>query len=650
MIERLTEPKILIMISALVILIVLFCKVTFKKNKLDNIKAKEVGDGQHGTDTFMTEEMAIETFAVYKLPTKMEDRSKEFKRGRIVHFNEDTREVYIDVSDTHADVEAPTEVGKTTRQAIPNIQYNLMAGTNMIIPCIKREIIDLTRADAMKLNYNTFVIDFENPASSCGFDFFKDINEAIKKYDEEGDLKDKAYAETAAEKLADDIVTSKMNEKTNVNQFFTEASKGLIQSAILLVSMFAEEEEKHFSSVRSLIQNVLTKTSIVTVPGQAKEPKIASLLKGMPDDFGPKKHIGAALAASSETEDNIYSSCLGDLRPMNNSNAEQIISVPKKEKMFHYTELLKPKTILYIHCPDSMPEYYLFFKLIIKKIFTQLANASKKYEKERLPYDIYVPWDEFGVSPPIQSIDNELSMDRSKGIYLDLIYQDKSQLIKNYGEDISNIIRNQCGVSIFLGVAATNHGRAEEISKMCGVKTILSGTVSTSRNQREVFNENRSYTEQMMERPLLTPGEILRFESTKNHLIFKRGKPVFKARYTPYYQKEWGIEPLKIKVPEEDHNYHNIKYMNYEMLEKKMDAYRSKLGVVVEKRESTMTYKKISNDMDTVCDSLYEMTNGDKKPVELLRAEKIMELMAYMKENHREVSNYDLRQLISKLV
>mgnify|MGYP000355721769 CR=1 FL=1 len=50
-------------------------------------------------------------------------------------------------------------------------------------------------------------------------------------------------------------------------------------------------------------------------------------------NFGPKKHIGSAFAASNETEDNIYSSVLGDLRAMNDTMAEQIISMNGKKNV-----------------------------------------------------------------------------------------------------------------------------------------------------------------------------------------------------------------------------------------------------------------------------------------------------------------------------
>lgn len=643
-------PKMIFLLIALAVAFLFLFFISGYQKKLNSIKAEKVGQGQHGSDRFLTDKEAKEIFQIYHLPETLTDMSKEWKRGRIVNYIEKTRTIYVDTSPTHANVEAPTEVGKTTRYVIPNIQYNLMAGTNMIIPSIKRELIDLTIEDAKKLGYETYIIDFESPEKSFGFDFFDDINIAMQKYLETGDLKSKAYAETAAEKLADDIVTSRKKDNNNVNPFFTGASLGLIQSIILMVSMFAEPEQKHFSSVRSILQNIQTMPTTQSPGKKTAEPKVVSLLKGMPDDFGPKKHIGAALAASSETEDNVYSAVLDDLRPMNNSAAEQIISVPGKKEMFSFKSLLKTKQILYIHCPDSMPEYFLFFKLIIKKILTQLANESKKYPGEKLPYEIYIPWDEIGVSPAIQNFDNELAMDRSKGIFFDLIYQDQHQMIEKYGEHNSETIKNQCGIMISLGVARGNVKTAEELSKMCGTQTIRSGSVS--RNTGGGSGSSSSYTENMIERPLLTVGEIMNFEHTKNHLVFKRGYPVLKAIYTPYYQDGWGIYPTKKQNDDLPCNFKKIDYMNFHTLEDKLKQYKNQYGIKEEKSTIEITYIENSSNQDQkqiVIDELSQYTDNDPVVSDMINKENYLDLIKYMKK-YKTINRYELETILEPLM
>lgn len=647
--------EIIIMLFLLLITLIAYIYFSTKRKKLNSIKSDVVGDGQHGTDRWMNEKEKKENFIKVIIPESMMDMTNEWNPGRVVDYNPKTREALVDTSATHAAIVAPTEVGKTSRYWMINIQYNLMAGVNMVLPAIKKEVMDLTQGDAEKLGYKTYIIDFDNPDESCGFDFFDDINRAMKSYMDTGNLKDKAEAENLAGKLAEDIVTSRdRGSNNNTNPFFIEASQGVLHSTILLNSMFGKEDEIHFASVRAIIQNILSMQSETGTKN--KDPKIIKLLKGMPDDFGPKKHIGAAFAASNETEDNIYSSVLGDLRPMNNTLAEQIISCPGKKKTFSYKSLIDEKCILYIHCPESKPEFYLFFKLIIKKICTQLANDALLYPGGKLPKLVHIKWDEVGVSPPVQNMDNEMSLDRGKGILFDLIYQDDHQMIDKYGENIQKVIDHQCGIYIILGVAPTDNDQAKKLSEACGSQTIQSGSISVSRDNSLGNKVNTSYTEQMIDRPLITPGEVLRLEASGKHLVMKRGLYPFLGTYTPYFKDGWGLLPTPRPTTTIRDPFYEVNYMSFNSLVQRLEEYKKSKGIIEEK--STMQIQLFNNKKEylektgiyeDVKKKLAEITDGDKQVEELLKQKSYPELFKYMKKYKYEISTYELQELLSPL-
>lgn len=648
--------KVIILFVLLIICIIAALILSTKRKKLDSIKAKVVGDGQHGTDRWLNDKEKSELFTKVIIPHEIKDMSNEWTPGRIVDYNPKTREALVDTSSTHAAVVAPTEVGKTSRYYMLNVQYNLMAGCNMILPAIKKEVMDLTEGDAKYLGYETFTIDFANPEQSCGFDFFDDINRKMQSYLLTGNIKDKAEAETLAGKLAEDIVTSRDKSNSNTNQFFIGASEGVLHSVILLNSMFGKKEEVHFSSVRSIIQNILSMKD-ATANGKNKDPKIIKLLKGMPDDFGPKKHIGAAFAASNETEDNIYSSVLDDLRPMNNTLAEQIISCPSKKEAFSYKSLIDKKCILYIHCPESKPEFFVFFKLIIKKICTQLALEALNFEGEKLPKPVKVLWDEFGVSPQIQKMDNEMSLDRGKGILFDLIYQDDHQLIDKYGEHIQKVIEHQCGINIILGIASTDTEQAKKISEACGNQTIQSGSVSVSRDNSLDNRVNTSYTEQMIDRPLITAGEVMRLESSGRHLVMKRGNYPFLANYTQYFKDGWNLLPRPRPVPEKNDEFYSVTYMNFDDLQNRMNTYKNENGYVIEQSTIEIQYFPSENEyingtgglLEDIINKINTYTNNDPTPIELLKNKEYLSLIEYMKKYKSTISRYELQELIAPL-
>ena len=115
-----------------------------RRKRLDSIKADEVGHGQHGTDRWMTIDEAKELYTVVKFPERFCDMSAEIKPGRLIYYDAKKREAIVDQTTSHSTIQAPTNTGKTTEVSVPNIIYNLMAGANMIIPCIKKELLELT--------------------------------------------------------------------------------------------------------------------------------------------------------------------------------------------------------------------------------------------------------------------------------------------------------------------------------------------------------------------------------------------------------------------------------------------------------------------------------------------------------------------------
>lgn len=639
--------KIIVLASFTVLFFVLAFISSRNKHKLNNIKADKVGDGQYGTDKFMTIEDAKKIYTEVEFPDKVKDMSNEWLPGRLIFYDVQKNKALIDSSLSHASIQAPTSSGKTTELAVPNLQYNLMAGVNMIVPCIKKEILNLSYQEALDLGYKTYVIDFEDPSKSVGFDFFSDINESLKKFDDTNNLKYRAQAETAAGKLANDIVSSRPRGESE-NKFFEEASLGLIQSIILLVCMFAEEPQKHFSSVRKVIQGILSMQQDLSVSaqkGKQKDPKISRLLKGMPDDFGPKKHIGAAFAASNETEDNIYASVLGDLRAMNDTMAEQIISVPGKKEMFSFMSLIKEKCILYIVLPDTKKEFFIFFKLIIKKIINQLSDYANEYCNGTLERQVRIPWDEFTLSPKMDDIGDDLAIDRSKNILIDLYYQDSAQLIEKYGENIMKIIEHNCATNYILGVAAKDTEEAKRISESLGTVTIKSGSVSYSRDNTIGAKINSSITEQMIERPLMTQGEVLRMTKNKNRLILRQGESPLLVKLTPYYSDDWPFHPTSIKdYLQKESPYTSVDYIDFMKLENRLNQYKEKNGYVFQKSKLEIEIKMPEQEVKK---QLAKLSNDDYRINELVDQKRWLQLYNVMSEY--KVPRIEVRKIIGIL-
>lgn len=646
------NPMYMIIFGLIMILgIALVIYSSKNSRKLNSIKADKVGDGQHGSDRLMNEKEMRELYNVVILPEKMVDMSDVWKPGRVVHYIPKTREAFIDESMTHSAVEAPTEVGKTSTYMIPNAQYNMMAGTNMIIPCIKPELIELLEEDAKALGYDPSIIDFNDPGRSIGIDFFSDINEKLMEYSKTKDLMSLAEAETLAERLAEEITTVKDVGDEKQTKFFNEASLGLAHASILLTAMFGEDAQKHLSSVRSIIQNI----QMMPQDEKAKQKisKIQKLLGDMPDDFGPKKHVGAAFAATHETEDNVYASVLGDLRAINNTQAEQVISVICDKNCFDYRDLVHKKSILFIHMPETKPEFFVFAKLIIQKICNQLSNYAIEKYKGMLPSVIKILWDEWGLSPKITNFHTMMPIYRGKGMLFDLIYQDQAQPKLIYGEDATKIIKNQCAIEIILGIAPTNETRAEELSKVVGKRTIKSGSVSKSRNSGANGGTSSSITEQMIEREILSTGEILRMEQEGKRLLFRRGQYPFLAYFPSYYKEEWGLYPKERIVDEIEVAYFPVQYIDFSDLQEKIEDYKILHGISSKSNIDVTYIPGIDEDttiskFDQVMNQIASLTNNDVEALSLLDEKKYPDFMKYMSKYKHVITRFELQTLLEQ--
>ena len=122
------------------------------------------------------------------------------------------------------------------------------------------------------------------------------------------------------------------------------------------------------------------------------------------------------------------------------------------------------------------------------------------------------------------------SAGRSRRLTLVPIIQSLAQLEKNYGNEGSEIIQDNCQDTIFGGFAP-NSQTAEVLSKALGNRTVLSGSVSRGKN-------DPSQSLQMMERPLLTPDELKSIPKG-NFIVQKTGQHPMRTRLRLFL--EWGI-------------------------------------------------------------------------------------------------------------
>ena len=133
--------------------------------------------------------------------------------------------------------------------------------------------------------------------------------------------------------------------------------------------------------------------------------------------------------------------------------------------------------------------------------------------------------------PKIDSAEMMFSASRSRRLQIVPIIQSFAQLEKNYGKEGADVIIDNTQLTIFGGFAP-NSTSAEVLSKAFGSRTVMSGSVSKSKN-------DPSQSLQMIERPLMTPDELKSLPKG-TCVVMKTGFYPMKVKLKLFF--EWGIE------------------------------------------------------------------------------------------------------------
>lgn len=152
--------------------------------------------------------------------------------------------------------------------------------------------------------------------------------------------------------------------------------------------------------------------------------------------------------------------------------------------------------------------------------------------------------------PKIDSAEMMFSASRSRRLQIVPIIQSFAQLEKNYGKEGADVIIDNTQLTIFGGFAP-NSTSAEVLSKALGSRTVMSGSVSRSKN-------DPSQSLQMIERPLMTPDELKSLPKG-TFVVMKTGFYPMKVKLKLFFK--WGIE-FEEKYEVEENSNREVHYAN----------------------------------------------------------------------------------------
>ena len=534
---------------------------------LSGIKARTVGDGQHGTARWATAKEISKTYAHVPFTVKewRKGRNRPAEQGLVLGCTGRKNELtaLVDSDDIHCLMIGASGVGKTAFFLYPNLEYACASGMSFLALDTKGDLARNYGTIAQRYyDYTVSVIDLRNPTRSDGNNLLTLINRYmdIARANPEN-LAARAKAEKYAKILAKTIVNPGGEEGNyGQNAFFYDAAEGLLTSVILMLSEFLpptdekKQERRHIVSVFKLVQDLLEPSRV------RNKSYFQILMSKLPDEHKAKWFAGAALNSADQAMASVMSTVLSRLNAFLDSELEQVLCF---DSAIDAEKFASEKCAIFLILPEEDQTKNFMAGLMIQNLSRELFAVADE-NGGKLKNRVVLFCDELGTMPPFDILPL-FSAGRSRRLTLVPIIQSLAQLEKNYGKEGCEIVQDNCQDTIFGGFAP-NSQTAEVLSKALGSRTVLSGSVSRGKN-------DPSQSLQMMERALMTPDELKSIP--KGHfIVMKTGTHPMRTRLRLF--TEWGIgfeEPYT--VPEKCNR--SVAYANRDELIQSIELYTQKL-------------------------------------------------------------------------
>ncbi|MCL1855928.1 MAG: type IV secretory system conjugative DNA transfer family protein, partial [Clostridia bacterium] len=413
----------------------------------------------------------------------------------------------------------------------PNLEYACAAGMSFLTTDTKGDLFRNYAGIAQKYyGYDIAVIDLRNPTRSHGNNMLHLVNKYMDAWLENPEnLAHKAKAEKYAKIISKTIISSGGDSASyGQNAFFYDSAEGLLTAAILLVAEYCDTKKRHIISVYKLIQDLLA-------PSMVKGKNHFQLLMGkLPSDHKAKWFAGSALNTADQAMQSVMSTALSRLNAFLDSELEQVLCF---DTAIDAEKFCNQKSAIFLIMPEEDSTKYFLISLVVQQLYREILAVADEMGG-KLKNRVMLFCDEIGTIPKIESAEMMFSASRSRKVSIVAIIQSFAQLEKNYGKEGSSIIIDNCQDTIFGGFAP-NSTSAEVLSKSLGSRTILSGSVSRSKN-------DPSQSLQMIERALMTPDELKSIP--KGHFIVTK-TGTYPMRTVLKLFLDWGItfgDPFEI--------------------------------------------------------------------------------------------------------
>lgn len=240
------------------------------------------------------------------------------------------------------------------------------------------------------------------------------------------------------------------------------------------------------------------------------------------DDFGLSNYK-AFKTAAGKTLKSIIISCNVRLKPLCIKEVKKLLSRDEMD----VDRLGDPgkRYAVFASMSDTNSTFDFLFAILMWQTLDVLCNTAFKRYGGQLPTHVTFIFDEFANAGHIPDFDKTIAVVRSRNISCEVILQSSGQLAANYDKEKSQVIRDNCDITLFLGGKSTETN--EEISKAIGKQTLSTLTVNDTRGSHS--SSTRNYN--TAERDLMQASEVGRLPRDEAIVLIAGANPVRDKKY-----------------------------------------------------------------------------------------------------------------------
>lgn len=421
--------------------------------------------------------------------TKISYDSEIKKSGIPMMYDENN--LYIKDDETHTMVIGSTGSGKTQSIMLPQLRLAIKAQESFIVHDVKGEIYDILSGELKKQNYNTIVINLDNPTLGNNF------NPLILPYE----LYKNGQKDKVIELLENVGYYFCCNEVFNasIDPFWNNSATSLFVGLALYLFDNATEEEINISSLLNLVSEF---------------DKLSEQVKKFDRTSQTYINLSNIILAPAETKGSILSVFIQNMRLF--VSRETLLKLLSSTN-FDIKSLQKNKTALFIISNNKSTSRRLI-PLIIEECYFATTTVNDKSRR------LNIVIDDFESLIPIKDFNNMLTLSRGYNIKFSIYIRSLLELRNTYGVEGTEILKMVFGNIIYL--LANDTETLEDISKLCGNQQTDKGF-----------------------KPLISVEDLKLLNNFEAVILIPRIYPI-KTKLLPDYQIDWKFSNEKVAMEE----------------------------------------------------------------------------------------------------